>query len=91
MAELLHCLSLQRETRQVHDRVVADLELLKAHALVDGKEIRQCLVKGEAPIVFFTEFLEFENGGFDLVFGADRIGQDDREVRPYSIGQEALL
>src|SRR5439155_12797596 len=86
VAELLHCLPLQREARQVHDRVVADLELLETQTLVDGTEIRQRLVEGKAPIVFYTEFPELTDDGFNLVFRADGIGQDNREVRPYSIG-----
>src|SRR5262245_34338374 len=73
-AEFLETLSVECEVRQIHDRVVADLKSLKPRLMVDGQEVRQCLMKGYTPSVVLAELSELSNRIDNLFRRAHRVG-----------------
>src|SRR5262245_55892774 len=88
-AEFLETLPVECEVRQIHDRVVANLQPLKARLTIDGQEVRQSLMKGYAPPVVLAKPSELPDR-FDYLFRrADRVGESDGEIRADAVCDEA--
>src|SRR6266508_3802972 len=89
-AEFLKTLSVECEVRQIHDRVVANLQPLKTRFAIDGQEVRQRLLKGYAPPVVLAKPSELTDRFDHLFRRADRVGERDGEIPADAVCDETL-